>query len=328
MSMKTVAILGGLGSQMFKYAFFLQLKENASDICYISMVPFRKMEMWNGYELDTIFNIQEMDMMELLSAEKREQLEKSEKNYAECILNAMQEYNPQALNYHIVRGKPICWNEDNRNNYSENILKKISNKLKWYLFKIGIEKSHVDYYQKKYLEYNGNVLYDEFNHTSDKYLKGRTYDLRKVFRFPEFIEQRDVNCSEEMLRENSVALHVRRGDHLYDNGNLFSRKYFNKATKYIREKVGNPHFYIFSEDSEWCREHSQEIGLYLQEDKVTYVDWHNGEQSFRDMQLMTFCKHNILVISSFSWWGYYLSKHSDKIVCAPKGYWFEVKKHF
>lgn len=56
-----------------------------------------------------------------------------------------------------------------------------------------------------------------------------------------------------------------------------------------------------------------------EQDEIYFVDWNTQLESYRDMQLMTYCKHNIIAISSFSWMGYYLSKHKkDKIVCAAR----------
>lgn len=72
--MKVIAILGGLGSQMFKYAFYLKLKEEKRDKCYISTIPFYMDDMWNGYELMNIFGIQEPDFIEFLSEDEIKQL--------------------------------------------------------------------------------------------------------------------------------------------------------------------------------------------------------------------------------------------------------------
>ena len=71
---------------------------------------------------------------------------------------------------------------------------------------------------------------------------------------------------------------------------------------------------IFSDDLDWCREH---IGGKIDDLEVVYVDWNKGVDSFRDMQLMTLCKHNIIANSSFSWWGAWLGQQKGKVVIAP-----------
>lgn len=313
-------MLGGLGSQMFKYAFYLQIKE--TDECYIDTTPYYLQEMWNGYELERIFGIKERDLVSFFSAKELKELRKKEVHYQMAAGIAMEGITPGKPLLFILRG--YLYPEETKkiikfSTLSYNKVKRLCNR-----------KNEVyDKYPLIHRTKLFSVYYDEFNHTSDKYLGGgRQKDkLRNMFQFPAFEDNRNVETARNMLNEESVSMHIRRSDHMYDNIRLFETGYFSKATECIKEHVQNPVFYLFSDEPEWCKCHLDMLGLQ-RGDKIRLVDWNLRAESFRDMQLMTYCKHNILAISSFGWWGYYLSCRNDKVVCAPEGYWLEVPIHF
>lgn len=318
--MKTVVMLGGLGSQMFKYAFYLHLQEKSDEKCYISTVPYSLKKMWNGYELERIFNLNVEKIEDSFTDSQKNNYYRNEIGYIDILFRMMNYIEPNKTMCRINRG---CMDYGTERNIKQKIHQKVQNTY----IKLKKIEEYVDEYIPFYWKIKGNVIYDEFNHTSDKYIKLQKEKLKNVFRFPAFDTQLNEQVSQEMLSVESVAVHVRRGDHMYDNKALFDREYFKRAITYVKNKVKCPVFYIFSDDFEWCRNNLKELGL-SESDSLCYVNWNEEKESFRDMQLMTYCKHNILCISSFSWWGYYLSKHTDKIVCAPKEYWFEVNKHF
>ena len=93
--MKTVAILGGLGSQMTKYAFYLDVKKKCqNECCYIDTTPFHTLQMWNGYELNKVFGVEIKDIRSLFTSEQiQEQIDELKKtefwkhnwNYADSI---------------------------------------------------------------------------------------------------------------------------------------------------------------------------------------------------------------------------------------------------
>lgn len=151
---------------------------------------------------------------------------------------------------------------------------------------------------------------------SEKFFKDISEEIRKDFTFSKFMGEKNLEISKRIKNSNSISIHIRRGDYLGDKGlgGLAPLEYYRRAIEYIKTRVDNPYFFIFSNDIEWCRKNLDLENCY-------YVDWNKGEESYRDMQLMSLCKHNIIPNSSFSWWGAWLNNNPNKIVIAPEK-WF------
>lgn len=154
-----------------------------------------------------------------------------------------------------------------------------------------------------------------------KYFKGIEDELRAAFRFRYPLEGEAVRIAEDIKKNNSVSLHVRRADYVaskyektYGKTNL---SYYEKAVKMIGGKVKDPKFYIFSDDIEWCKKNikSSFPVEYMERDS-------EGPKASHHLQLMSLCKHNIIANSTFSWWGAWLNRNPGKTVIAPSVWHF------
>lgn len=164
---------------------------------------------------------------------------------------------------------------------------------------------------------------------TEKYFKNIRSFILKTFTFPP-VELNSKN--DEIFRiissKNVVGIHVRRGDYVKigNTQGICTLDYYQKALDLMRKKTDPEMFLIFSDDIKWCRENIEDL---LDGIPTIYVDWNKGKNSFRDMQLMTHCKHNIIANSSFSWWGAWLNNNPFKIVITPgrwmnKGGWVDI----
>ena len=150
---------------------------------------------------------------------------------------------------------------------------------------------------------------------SEKYFGNIKEEVRNAFTFKNIELSKEMQSYKNaMENSNSVSIHIRRGDYLQVDevyGGICTEEYYEKAMKYMEDEMPDCHFFIFTNDVPWVKEH-------MAGDNVTVVEGNNEDAGYIDMYLMTCCKHYILANSSFSWWGCYLNPSLDKKVIAPK----------
>lgn len=139
------------------------------------------------------------------------------------------------------------------------------------------------------------------------------FTLKKEFA----VDERPI--AKEIIANESVSLHIRRGDYVTSaSTNKFhgtcSLEYYARGMEYVATSVGQPHYYVFSDDIAWVKDNLKF------DHPVTFVS--DGTlKDYEELTLMSYCKHNIIANSSFSWWGAWLNRNPEKIVIAPER-WF------
>lgn len=147
-------------------------------------------------------------------------------------------------------------------------------------------------------------------------------EVQQVFTFAPFEDERNKALQKEMQACNSIGIHVRKGQDYMSRiwyQETCPLDYYRKAIAYIQEKVENPKFYVFADNLAWVKENFTEFDYTLVEGNPPA-----GWGSHFDMQLMSYCKHNIISNSTYSWWGAFLNKNPEKIVILPHQ-WFNPK---
>lgn len=338
--MKVIHIESGLGNQMLSYCEYLALQMmNPNDDIYIETLTYEISEcskyicQWNGYELDRIFGISARNVNELFSEDEWRNIVEEvratrfwEKNWNYPV------YITRILNQH---GLAL---ENRRGDFESKgakLIGKESNSLK-----SKFRRTRIGYYIKQLQnQINKERILQEANKTKEIFVSTEKNiftgqrlsmkllnngmdridsEVRKVFCFPAFTDKKNTDFSKYIKDVNSVAIHARRGDMLGYNAHCYKYGYFRRAVHYIKKHVNKPVFIFFCDPGsvKWCKENYKIFGL-SRNDKVLFVDWNKGQESFRDMQLMSLCKHQIITNSSFGWWAAYLNDYSEKITISP-----------
>ena len=143
---------------------------------------------------------------------------------------------------------------------------------------------------------------------NDKFIEIRPKLLK------EFILKEKLPPMADKIKQekNSVAVHIRRGDFVGNkNCDIIGTDYFIKAAKYMKEQLGKPTFFVFSDDLNWVKENID----FSKYGSVVFVD--NISPSV-DMMVSSCAKNHIITNSTFPWWCAWLNQNPGKIVVSPR----------
>lgn len=343
--MIVIDINSGLGNQMLAYCVVMSMqKTNPDNTCYVETIIYdieecnEVVSQWLGYELEKIFGVKTLNVKTLFTDAQWQDIIKEVKasefwlkqwNYPPVFTNA---FNRAGLKLKNVKGdysdsnsetykKKETWvsklrghfiNNTNVGAFVKNLYRRVcANKLKYseaHPDRLWL-RTDEDIFTGMWLDfkYNGNKIEDIHD------------EIMKTFTFPDFVTEKNKEFAKFLDSCNSVFIHARRGDMLSANGWCYKYGYFRRAVKHIKKNVKDPVFVFFTNNGsiEWCKQNAKTFGLDFTKDKVYFVDWNTGEESYRDMQLMSHCKHGIITNSTFGWWGAYFIQNPNKITISP-----------
>lgn len=272
-----VSMGGGLGNQMFEYAFYYKLKKIYPNQIIKLDTRYAFPKAHNGIEVEKIFN---------LCSEKASRGEVKE------LIDKRLAGEYENIFITLVR----------------EIRKKIGLRKKSYL----AQQDFTEYYPL-FFNLNDNQSYYLLGPFCNAlYFDDIEQEIQELFSFPP-LDERNKKWLELIYQNVCISVHVRRGDYLQLDMGCLPNDYYVKAISYFKKKMKGHRitFLAFTDDVTYVKKNLGWVeNLYI-------VDGNTGADSYKDMQLMSLCAHNINANSTFSFWGAYLNQNPNKIVITP-----------
>ncbi|MBL7901660.1 MAG: alpha-1,2-fucosyltransferase [Bacteroidia bacterium] len=276
--MIVVRLMGGLGNQMFQYAFGKMLA------------------IKNGTEL-------KLDLSLLKGNSDIEHYVK--RSFDLDIFDLKVEFATESEIAHF-------------NGYTNaSFLKKIYHKLNRVLKRRNLWIQNNHQFNRKHLKLSNNICIVG-RWQSYKYFESVTNEIRRDFMVNSHFLTESIYTKLILTNNTkAVAVHVRRGDYVsnpYYSRTIgaLNVDYYVKAYEYATKSIKGAIFYVFSEDIEWCQKHLDFIV------NANFVLTDRSKKGMaNDFNLITKCHNHIISNSTFSWWGAWLSENSKGMVIAP-----------
>ncbi len=151
---------------------------------------------------------------------------------------------------------------------------------------------------------------------SESYFESITEKVRAAFTFQPTLGNNLIRRVEEITSCNAVSIHVRRTDYVTIERGYFLESlqpgYYDSAMAHVAERVIDPVFLVFSDDTVWARKRFASVPYICR-----VMEENDPENGAADMYLMSLCKHHIIANSTFSWWAAWLGARTPRLVIAP-----------
>ncbi len=275
-----VKLMGGLGNQMFQYAFSRELAYIYGEKVYYDIDSYssdkqRSLALYN-------LSVNELpNWREILTDSERNSILREQKIYR-VLQRSM-----RALHHNDRVG--------------ERLYNRYLRRGRYYNF-------DPYFYTLPKLGDDNKFAYGYFQ--GEPYFQDVISEIRRSFEISQPIEdEKDLLLRIQSC--NSICIHLRVGDYKDAKNKRFdvlTPEYVKRGIDYIKDHVDNPVFFVFTNDPKAVKEQYRISGaLYI-----------NGYKDYQDMRLMRACKHFVISNSTFSWWSSYLSDNPNKIVIVPK----------
>jgi hypothetical protein len=192
-------------------------------------------------------------------------------------------------------------------------------------FKNNIQKN---LYLEKYNQ-NKELNFHQNNILNNSYIEGYWQNFKYLVNIKKIIYKKielkknyidfDNNLLNNIKIPQSVSIHIRRDDLLrkpfsevYYTCNL---EYYYNAINFIKSKISNPKFYIFTDDIDWVKSKFTSVNDYSIISELRLND-------YSEFYIMKNIKNHIISNSTFSLWAAWLAEEHDSIIISPK-YWFK-----
>jgi hypothetical protein len=217
--MKLVAATGGLGNQMFDYAFMVRLsKEHPARLFH----PYGdKSGRYGhaGFQLEEIFALRPEDRSRHLGTTLF------------------------GVYWHVIRVFPKKMRP---------FLLRLAG-----MSEVKVAENFVFYPEVLRSAHKNELFMGTWQ--SQRYFEGAEEEVREAFAFKEELLNEPSRKMKEAIEScNAVSLHVRRDDYLSTTyaqgfGGICTTAYYQKAIAYMKENTDHPRLFVFSDDIGWCR---------------------------------------------------------------------------
>lgn len=281
---------GGLGNQMFQYAFGRKVALMNKSIFLLDLNEFKL----DGFRKCGIFDFK-------ITAEEAMLKDIFKISISEAVF--------YFLSLNKITKKIVCRTllSKIRGNVHSRYFPKSHATEPLYLHSIASQRKME--YDEDYLLIHDNSLLSG-TWMSHFYFEDIKDILKKEFTLKNKTE-RFFRFSELCHRNPIVGIHVRKTDKVSDPEYYnFGNRFYMKAIDFFLKRYENLQFAFFSDDINWVKEN---ISF---DDAIYITDEHNASPA-EDLMMLSQCTHFVCPCSSFSWWAAWLGETAKSCVLMP-----------